>query len=82
MANYPELKLWLTHYREIGRTKGSIVYALKSVTEINENEKPEETQDPQQQATLRLTHPDPTHPRNWAQWDPALRCGRRIRRLV
>ena len=26
MSGYPELKLWLAGYREIGRTKGSIVY--------------------------------------------------------
>jgi hypothetical protein len=74
MDHYPELKPWLANYREIGRTKGSIIYALISVTELRENEKPQATPKQQQQqpsSTLRLEHPDPSHPRNWALWDPA-----------
>jgi hypothetical protein len=28
MNHYPELRPWLEKYREIGRTKGSVIYRL------------------------------------------------------
>lgn len=32
IARYPELRDWLAHYREVGRTAGSVIYRLAPIT--------------------------------------------------